>query len=441
LGTATSVNISNGDTTAGEAITLTATAAQITGRAVVDAAINNAGTAADDGALTVTGLANDTDLDGVSIEGDLTINMADSATVDVSANAAFGSATWTANATALVMADSSLTATAAQIAGIAISGGDGADAGDVNSSNLTLTGAMAADRNISSDVAATVAVNFTSASIATTKTLTATAAQVTGETIGGAGTVAVSALAADSDLSGVTATTVNVAIAASMDISSNTNLTSVDKFTVADGQNVTISEALLESSVLANAATGTFTIGGTSGDDTIAGDVNDTAILIINGGSGDDIITGGAAADTINGGSNDDTITGGLGADTLNGNAGGDTFVFSSGDTGVTVATADTITGFTTNEDRIDLAITANYVEADGAGNANIAAFITDADASLTANANNVYVEFNVNSAGNAYVAIDGNNDGSFNDTDDADIFIILTGVNTADEIAVTDFI
>jgi Ca2+-binding RTX toxin-like protein len=387
------------------------------------------------------GLADETDLDGVDIDGALTILMADSTSVDVSANAAFGIATWSANTTSLDMVDSSLTATADQIVNITIAGADGDDEDAVNSSNLTLTGAMAADADISIKVESTVAVNFTSASIATTKTLTATAAQVTGETIGGEGTVAVTALAAESDLSGVTATTVTAGIAASMDISSNTNLTTVDTFTAADGINVTISETLLENSVLANAATGTFTIGGTSGDDTIAGDVNDTAILIINGGSGDDNITGGAGADTINGGSNDDTITGGLGADTLNGNAGGDTFVFSSGDTGIMVATADTIIGFTTNEDRIDLALTVDYLEADGSGTLNLGGFVINAEAALTANGTNVYVEIDAITTGDAYVAIDGNNDGNFDNTDGADIFIILSGINSLDEIAVTDFI
>ena len=45
-------------------------------------------------------------------------------------------------------------------------------------------------------------------------------------------------------------------------------------------------------------------------------------------------------------------------------------------------ATADTITDFSTGTDKIDIATVGSYVEADGAGNADIAAFITDADAS-----------------------------------------------------------
>ena len=41
------------------------------------------------------------------------------------------------------------------------------------------------------------------------------------------------------------------------------------------------------------------------------------------------------------------------------------------------MATADTITDFSTGTDKIDIATVGNYVEADGAGNADIAAFIS----------------------------------------------------------------
>ena len=72
-----------------------------------------------------------------------------------------------------------------------------------------------------------------------------------------------------------------------------------------------------------------------------------------------------------------DAITGREGVDTLTGGSRSDTFIFTTGDTGITLETADTITDFSTGTDKIDIATVGNYVEADGAENANIAAFIT----------------------------------------------------------------
>ncbi len=97
-------------------------------------------------------------------------------------------------------------------------------------------------------------------------------------------------------------------------------------------------------------------------------------------------ILGTAAADTLVGDAGAGTITGKAGADTLTGGSKSDKFVFTTGDTGITEATADTITDFSTGTDKIDIATVGSYVEADGSGNADLAAFITDADASLTTN-------------------------------------------------------
>ena len=62
-------------------------------------------------------------------------------------------------------------------------------------------------------------------------------------------------------------------------------------------------------------------------------------------------------------------------------------FTIANADAGITVATADTITDFVSGTDTIDLAgaagTGANYAEADGSGNANLAAVITDADAAF----------------------------------------------------------
>ena len=445
FGTATSVNISDGDANAAEAITLTATAAQVTGRAVVDAAIAN-GTATDTGALTVNDLAADTDLDAVSIDGALTINVADEASVNVASNTKFGSdSNWSAGSVAIALVDSTLTTTAAQISGISVTGQDGADDDDgngdntgaeVNESTLVIDGEIAGNTDISTNVATSVGVNFTNSTVATTKTLTATAAQVDGETIGGAGTVAISGMTADADLAGVTAETVNVTATADVDVSSNTSLGSVDAFT-ATAANVTVSEAQLESIVFGG--NGTVTLAGTSGDDNFnAGD--DTVDLIINGGSGDDVIVGGTGDDTINGGSDDDTITGGVGADTINGSVGADTIVVASGDTGITVAAADTINGFTTLIDQLNLSSMASFAEVDaaGAGDATAATSFALGAAGLDGTAADGFLAFNVGGSGNSYLFVDEDGDGTLNT---GDTLIVLNGVVDSTFDASTDII
>ncbi len=149
-------------------------------------------------------------------------------------------------------------------------------------------------------------------------------------------------------------------------------------------------------------------------------------------------ILGTAAANTIIGDTGADTITGRAGADTLTGGSKSDTFVFSSGDTGITLDTADTITDFSTGTDKIDIATVGNYVEADGAANANIAAFITDADASLPTSSIDIYAEYNFNGEGNTLVVIDEDKSGAVNA---GDTLIILTGLSTAGGLDASDFI
>ena len=149
-------------------------------------------------------------------------------------------------------------------------------------------------------------------------------------------------------------------------------------------------------------------------------------------------ILGTAGADTLIGDSGADTITGRAGADTLTGGSKSDTFVFSSGDTGITLDTADTITDFSTGTDKIDIATVGSYVEADGAGNADIAAFITDADASLPTTSIDIYAEYNFNGEGNTLVVIDEDKSGAVNT---GDTLIILTGLSTAGGLDASDFI
>lgn len=113
-------------------------------------------------------------------------------------------------------------------------------------------------------------------------------------------------------------------------------------------------------------ASSNFSFTGSSHADTV---VTGNGVNTVNGGAGNDSLTGGASVDTIDGGAGDDTIvgnggadvlTGGEGADTITGGTGNDTIVLtettSAVDT-VVLATAsiDTITGFKSGTDKIDL--------------------------------------------------------------------------------------
>lgn len=99
--------------------------------------------------------------------------------------------------------------------------------------------------------------------------------------------------------------------------------------------------------------------------------------------------------------------SGGAGADELTGGAGADVFLFVNGDTGIALATADIIQDFTSVDDLIDSGITVGaYTEMDGVATANEAAFLTNASTAIDT-AFEVYVEYNVNGSGDAWVAID----------------------------------
>ena len=80
---------------------------------------------------------------------------------------------------------------------------------------------------------------------------------------------------------------------------------------------------------------------------------NQHGIYLI-GSSGADVLTGSSLADPIQGGAGNDTITGGGGADVLFGEGGADTFVYRAA-TDSTVVAADTVFGFVSGSDRLDL--------------------------------------------------------------------------------------
>jgi T1SS-143 domain-containing protein len=125
----------------------------------------------------------------------------------------------------------------------------------------------------------------------------------------------------------------------------------------------------------------------------------------------------------------------------LTGAAGADVFQFGSGDSGITLATADTILGFATGVDKISTSGAAGDATiADGGGLADFAAFVTAANGVLApgAGTNDVYAAYNAAGSGNAWAVVDENDTGS---VDAGDTLIVLAGINTAPEILPTDFI
>ena len=153
------------------------------------------------------------------------------------------------------------------------------------------------------------------------------------------------------------------------------------------------------------------------------------------------VLTGSAGSDYLNGTSAADTMSGGAGADFMTGGAGADQFVFAAGDSGITLATADTITDFVTGVDTIATSkLAGNATIADGSALVDFAAFVTAANAMLTAGAgtNDVYVAYNAAASDNAWAVVDENDSGS---VDAGDTVIVLVGVNLASEVAPGDFV
>lgn len=82
---------------------------------------------------------------------------------------------------------------------------------------------------------------------------------------------------------------------------------------------------------------------GTNNNDVLTGGLSADTIY---GFDGHDLVFGGANNDRLFGGAGNDTLNGGTGADFLSGGAGADVFVYGNvGESGLTTATADTISG------------------------------------------------------------------------------------------------
>ncbi|EIJ34260.1 calcium-binding protein [Thiothrix nivea] len=197
----------------------------------------------------------------------------------------------------------------------------------------------------------------------------------------------------------------------------------------AGGGNDTINAGAGDDAV--NAGDGNDTVNAGAGDDNgiNGGDGND----ILNGEAGNDFLDGDGGNDTLNGGDGNDTLVGDTGIDVLTGGAGADLFqFFGLADSGLTLATADTITDFESGTDLIyvDLAapVADSYLEA--AAVADFATALGNANAAMDGTV--VFYLTNVGNDGLLFVDTDAN--GSANEV------IKLTGITSAN-FALTDLI
>lgn len=182
--------------------------------------------------------------------------------------------------------------------------------------------------------------------------------------------------------------------------------------------------------VKATGATGAVTVTGGNGANTV--EVTSAGGLTVTLGSGANTITSGGGADAVtvgNGantivtGAGNDVIAVGTGANTITAGAGADqittaansssTIVIGAGDSAVNggaLATADVISGFTTNGDKLKLGLTdgtgTNYVEATPAAAADLAAAVVLADAALDGTVQYYLMDMTNATVGNASFAL-----------------------------------
>ncbi len=167
-----------------------------------------------------------------------------------------------------------------------------------------------------------------------------------------------------------------------------------------------------------------------------AEDANVSNVENLRGTNQNDVLFGDDGVNTIEGLNGGDTIVGRGGADTLNGGAGADVFTYNA-TSDSTAFVFDTILGFSTVDDKIDLANIDAFITTAGnqgfafISQANIGLLHTFAEASVA----EVWAEFEPLS-GSTFIYIDFAEDGNF----DADMAIYLASGNYTSSLAAANF-
>jgi Ca2+-binding RTX toxin-like protein len=217
-------------------------------------------------------------------------------------------------------------------------------------------------------------------------------------------------------------------------------LTGLDAVTMAAADDVTFLASQVTGLTIAATGTGgaveNLTVNGATGtvDDTI--DLSNVTLT-----NAAVVVSAGAGADTVTANAGGGSFTLGAGADTFTAGAGADVVVVGNTDSGITVATADTITSFTTGADTLSLGVVGVLVNAGGGTTAEnyteAAAAVADFAAAFTA-ANTAIAAANVTETTATVfynLQYDATNGYLFEDTDadgDADQVMILTGITDA---------
>lgn len=243
---------------------------------------------------------------------------------------------------------------------------------DGNAGVINLTGSKQVTLSGSSDATKVTAVGFTGKLVATTS---ATLLDITG----GSGADSITLADVNFTLDGGTGN--DTLVAAGIDLSNNT-ATAVNFEILSLGTaDMTVGKGFFAGTETINGTTGTLTIkGGTTGDtinasgfaNALTQSVDGDGLLILDGGNGADILTGSSKNDALKGGSGADSLTGGEGQDHYIGSTGADTIAMTETDSvgdyvvvasvldGSAVGTAggtfsgfDVITGFATTVDKV----------------------------------------------------------------------------------------
>lgn len=246
--------------------------------------------------------------------------------------------------------------------------------------------------------------------------------------------------------SGVDLTTTSTTGAISIDMTSFTGAATLTTTSTDGNQTIQTGTAGGNDKVTAVAGKGNVSVTTGAGDDTVSITNSDdvTGTNTVTTGAGNDTITlSVAASKTVA-----TTITAGAGADVITLSTTGtstDTIVIGNTDSGITVATADTIKNFLSGTDKLKMGTAADASTVGAINYHEAAAAVAGFDAALTA-ANTILAQLATNNTGDveAYAfQWDATNGYLFNDTDGngtADQVIILTGITGAG-IAATDII